>query len=56
MPVELEQLSGFPKEHTNLPGITDSRRAFFIGNALVTGIVEQLAFNIWKYDFLERAR
>ena len=56
MPVELEQLSGFPKEHTDLPGITDSRRAFFIGNALVTGIVKQLALNIWEYDFLERRR
>jgi DNA (cytosine-5)-methyltransferase 1 len=52
MPVELEQLSGFPREHTNLPGITDRRRAFFIGNALVTGIVKQLSLTIWKYDFL----
>lgn len=52
MPIELEQLSGFPKNHTELPGITDSRRAFFIGNALVTGIIEQIGVTIWEYDFL----
>lgn len=40
-PIELEKLSGFPRNHTKLDGISDSRRAFFIGNALVTGIVER---------------
>jgi DNA (cytosine-5)-methyltransferase 1 len=52
VPVELEQLSGFSKKHTELPGLTDSRRAFFIGNALVTGIVEKLATTIAKEQFL----
>ena len=52
VPVELEQLSGFPKKHTDLPGLTDARRAFFIGNALVTGIVEKLATTIAKNEFL----
>ena len=52
VPVELEQLSGFPKKHTDLPGLTDARRAFFIGNALVTGIVEKLAVTIAKEKFL----
>ena len=52
VPVELEQLSGFPKKHTDLPGLTDARRAFFIGNALVTGIVEKLAITIAKNEFL----
>lgn len=52
VPVELEQLSGFSKKHTELPGLTDSRRAFFIGNALVTGIVEKLATTIAKEEFL----
>lgn len=52
LPVELEQLSGFPKNHTNLPGITDNRRAFFIGNALVTGIIEKLGVTIHKQEFL----
>lgn len=52
VPVELEQLSGFPKGHTDLPGLKDSRRAFFIGNALVTGIIERFAVTIAKEKFL----
>lgn len=43
LPVELERLSGFPDGWTSPPTISpvsDSRRAFFIGNALVTGLVE----------------
>lgn len=52
VPVELEQLSGFSKKHTDLPGLTDARRAFFIGNALVTGIVKKLATTIAKEKFL----
>lgn len=42
-PVELERLSGFPPNHTRLEGVSDSRRAFFIGNALVTGLITELA-------------
>ena len=41
-PIELERLNGFPDNHTELEGITDSKRAFFMGNALVVGIVEKL--------------
>jgi DNA (cytosine-5)-methyltransferase 1 len=52
LPVELEQLSGFPKRHTDLPGLTDARRAFFIGNALVTGIIDKFAVTISKENFL----
>ena len=40
MPVELERLNGFPPDHTR--GLSDSRRAFLMGNALVVGIVERL--------------
>ncbi|MBN2825734.1 MAG: DNA (cytosine-5-)-methyltransferase [Campylobacterales bacterium] len=39
-PVELERLNMFPDNHTL--GVTDSKRAFLMGNALVVGIVEQL--------------
>ncbi len=39
-PIELERLNMFPDEHT--AGITDSKRAFLMGNALVVGIVEKL--------------
>lgn len=38
-PEELETLNGFPQGHTKSPGITARRRAFLMGNALVTGLV-----------------
>jgi len=40
-PVELERLNMFPDDHTKLDGISDTKRAFFMGNALVVGIVEK---------------
>lgn len=40
VPVELERLNMFPDNHTE--GITDMRRAFCMGNALVTGVVRKL--------------
>src|SRR3989344_5930041 len=42
-PVELELLCQFPANHTKLEGISDVKRAFFMGNALVVGIVEEIA-------------
>ena len=39
-PVELERLNMFPDSHTE--GATDTKRAFFMGNALVVGVVERL--------------
>ena len=41
-PMELERLNMFPDEHTLLDGVSDGRRAFFMGNALVVGIVERV--------------
>ncbi|UII81610.1 DNA (cytosine-5-)-methyltransferase [Flagellimonas sp. CMM7] len=41
-PVELERLNMFPDNHTKLDGISDTKRAFFMGNALVVGVVEQM--------------
>ena len=41
-PIELEKLNGFPVNHTKLEGITDTKRAFFMGNALVCGVVEKI--------------
>ena len=40
LPLELERLNMFPDNHTY--GASDIRRAFLMGNALVTGIVEKL--------------
>ncbi|MUH35171.1 DNA (cytosine-5-)-methyltransferase [Zobellia amurskyensis] len=42
-PVELERLNMFPDNHTLLEGISDTKRAFFMGNALVVGVVEKIA-------------
>ncbi len=40
LPIELERLNMFPDNHTK--GASDLRRAFLMGNALVTGIVERI--------------
>lgn len=41
-PLELERLNMFPDNHTKLQGISDAKRAFFMGNALVVGVVAQI--------------
>ena len=43
MPEELEQLNMFPKGWTEYEGISDSKRGFLMGNALVVGIIKKLA-------------
>ena len=47
-PVELERLNMFPDNHTYIEGITPTKRAFFMGNALVVGIVEKLGTELFK--------
>ena len=42
IPLELERLNMFPDDHTKVGKISDIKRAFFMGNALVVGIVEKL--------------
>lgn len=39
-PIELERLNMFPDDHT--AGASDAWRAFFMGNALVVGVVERI--------------
>jgi len=41
-PLELERINMFPEAHTEGKNITANRRAFFMGNALVVGVVEKL--------------
>lgn len=41
-PVELERLNMFPDNHTYIEGVTDTKRAFFMGNALVVGVIERI--------------
>ena len=47
-PVELERLNGFPDNHTELA--SDGKRAFFMGNALVCGIVSKIAESIIYFE------
>jgi len=46
-PVELERLNMFEDNHTK--GATDAKRAFFMGNALVVGIVDQLGKSLLNH-------
>ena len=47
-PVELERLNMFPDNHTKLEGISDTKRAFFMGNALVVGVIERIGESLFK--------
>ncbi|WP_405349958.1 DNA (cytosine-5-)-methyltransferase [Nonlabens sp. Asnod3-H03] len=47
-PVELERLNMFPDNHTELEGITDTKRAFFMGNALVVGVIEKIGEELYQ--------
>jgi DNA (cytosine-5)-methyltransferase 1 len=44
----MERLNGFPDDWTK--GITDGRRAFLMGNALVVGIVAKISAEL-ESDF-----
>ena len=45
-PIELERLNMFPDNHTL--EATNSKRAFFMGNALVVGVVEKIGRELVK--------
>ena len=47
-PIELERLNMFPDNHTKLDGISDTKRAFFMGNALVVGVIEKIGKELYK--------
>jgi DNA (cytosine-5)-methyltransferase 1 len=51
-PIELERLNGFPDDWTktekNRKFVTDGRRAFFMGNALVIGLITRVGLVIAK--------
>ena len=49
-PRELERLNGFPEDWTLHGGVTDNKRAFFMGNALVCGIVELIGLELNKLN------
>lgn len=51
-PIELERLNGFPDNWTAFGedeiSVGDGRRAFFMGNALVVGLIEMVGLTLWK--------
>jgi len=47
-PVELERLDMFPDNHTELDGVSDMRRAFICGNALVVGAITKVGEALLK--------
>lgn len=47
-PIELERLNMFDDNHTKIDGITDTKRAFFMGNALVVGVIEKIGEELYK--------
>lgn len=50
-PLELERLNMFPDNHTEQDGVTDTKRAFLMGNALVVGVVEKIGITLGKRVF-----
>lgn len=51
IPLELERLNMFPDNHTCHPDVTDGRRAFLMGNALVCGIVQQIGKSLYRFIY-----
>ncbi|WP_316783912.1 DNA (cytosine-5-)-methyltransferase [Pedobacter frigiditerrae] len=47
MPIELERLNMFPDNHTD--GASDVKRAFFMGNALVVGVIEKIGLQLLSH-------
>ena len=52
LPIELERLNMFPDNHTYHPEVSDGRRAFLMGNALVCGVIEAIGKSLYQaiYD------
>jgi len=48
VPIELERLDMFPDNHTLLDGVSDGKRAFIAGNALVVGAITKVGESLSK--------
>ena len=53
LPIELERMNMFPDNHTLHPEVSDGRRAFLMGNALVCGIIEQIGKSLYQFMYDE---
>lgn len=41
----------FPDNHTYHPDVSDGRRAFLMGNALVCGIVQKIGKSLYEFIY-----
>lgn len=53
IPVELERLNMFPDNQTLHAEVSDGRRAFLMGNALVCGIVREVGKSLYRFIYHE---
>lgn len=53
IPVELERLNMFPDNQTLHSEVSDGRRAFLMGNALVCGIVREVGKSLYRFIYDE---
>lgn len=53
VPIELERLNMFPDNHTYHAEVSDGRRAFLMGNALVCGVVREVGRQLFRFMFDE---
>lgn len=51
IPIELERLNMFPDNHTLHPEVSDGRRAFLMGNALVCGIIQEIGKSLYRFIY-----
>ncbi len=53
VPIELERLNMFPDNHTLHPEVSDIKRAFLMGNALVCGVVREIGKELFRQIYGE---
>lgn len=53
IPIELERLNMFPDNHTLHAEVSDGRRAFLMGNALVCGVVQEVGKSLYRFIYNE---
>ena len=53
IPIELERLNMFPDNQTLHADVSDGRRAFLMGNALVCGIVREVGKSLYRFMYDE---
>lgn len=48
VPIELERLNMFPDNHTLHPEVSEIKRAFLMGNALVCGVIKEIGKELFR--------